>query len=78
MLDTYDHKIFITHDNWWEYETNTVIMSDILGKYIDRDRMEYQEKDGVAIYPREVFCSHSELNDNVYTQHLMFGNWGEK
>lgn len=78
MLDTYDHKTFITHNNWWEYETNTVIMSDILGKYIDRDRMEYQEKDGVTIYPRETFCSHSELNDNVYTQHLMFGNWGEK
>lgn len=78
MLDTYDHKTFVTHENWWEYETNTVIMSDILGKYIDRDRMEYQEKDGIAIYPRETFCSHSELNDNVYTQHLMFGNWGEK
>lgn len=78
MLDTYDHKTFITHDNWWEYETNTIIMSDILGKYIDRDRMEYQDKDGITIYPRETFCSHSELNDNVYTQHLMFGNWGEK
>lgn len=78
MLDTYNHKTFTMHNNWWEYETNTMIMSDILGKYIDRNKMEYQEKDGIVIYPRETFCSHKELNDNVYTQHLMFGNWGEK
>ena len=77
MLDVYDNKEFVMHNNWWEYETNTVIMSNIIGKYFDRDRMEYQEKDNMAIYPRETFCSwEGDKPDNVYTQHLMFGSWG--
>lgn len=78
MLDTYDNKEFKVCDNWWEYETNTMIMSDVIGKYFDRDRMEYQEKDNMAIYPRQTFCNSEEINENVYTKHLMLGNWGEK
>ena len=76
ILDVYDKKVFQTHENWYEYETNTMIMSDIIGKYFDRDRMEYQEKDNMAIFPRETFCWHEQLNDKVYTKHLMFGSWG--
>lgn len=76
MLDVYDNKVFKTHENWYEYETNTMIMSDIIGKYFDRDKMEYQEKNNMAIYPKEIFCRHEEMTDNVYTQHLMLGSWG--
>ena len=76
MLDIYDNKRFETHTNWHEYETNTMIMSDIIGKYFDRDKVEFQEKDNMAIYPRETFCSHEKLDNNVYTQHLMLGSWG--
>ena len=76
MLDIYETKKFEVHDNWWDYETNTMILSDILGKYFDRDKMEYQEKDNMAIYPRETFCWHDNFNNNVYTKHLMFGSWG--
>lgn len=77
MLDTYEHKTFQTHENWHEYETNTMIMSDIIGKYIDRDKMEYQENNGIVVYPRETFCYSEGLTDNVYTRHLMLGNWIE-
>lgn len=76
MLDVYNEKEFKMHDNWYEYETNTMIMSNIIGKYFDRDKIEYQEKDNIVIYPRETFCWHEQLNDNVYTKHLMFGSWG--
>lgn len=76
MLDVYENKTFQTHENWHEYETNTMIMSDIIGKYFDRNKVEYQEKDNMAIYPRETFCWHDEFNENVYTKHLMFGSWG--
>ena len=75
MLDIYDSKVFETHKNWGDYETNTMIMSDIIGKYFDRDKTEYQEKDNIAIYPRETFCWHDLLNENVYTKHCMFGSW---
>lgn len=76
MLDVYDNKVFETHENWHDYETNTMIMSDIIGKYFDRDKMEYQEKGNMAIYPRETFCWHEQMSDKVYTQHLMLGSWG--
>ena len=77
MLDVYDNKIFETDQNGSQYDTNTMIMSDIIGKYFDRDKVEYQEKDNMAIYPRETFCWHEEMSDDVYTQHLMFGSWGQ-
>ena len=78
ILDVYETKKFETHANWWEYETNTMIISDVLGKYFNRDKIEYQEKDNMAIYPRETFCSWTgEKPDNVYTQHLMLGSWGD-
>lgn len=75
MLDIYETKVFETHENWGDYETNTMILSKILGKYFDRDRVEYQELNNYAIYPRETFCYNEEVNDNVYTKHLMFGSW---
>lgn len=78
MLDIYNTKTFETHENWHEYETNTMIMSDIIGKYFDRDKVEYQEHDNIAIYPRETFCYHEVLDNNVYTKHLMMGNWIER
>ena len=76
MLDWYEDKIFITHENWHEYETNTVIMSNILGKYFNRDKEEYQENGEYAIYPRKTFCYSENIDDEVYTKHLMFGSWG--
>lgn len=75
LLSTYNDKKFEMHENWQEYETNTMIMSDIIGKYIDRDNMIYQESNGVAVYPRETFCYSDKINDDVYTRHCMFGSW---
>lgn len=76
MLDIYEIKTFQTHENWHEYETNTMILSDILGKYFDRDKVAYQEVDNMAIYPRETFCWSEKMDDKVYTRHLMLGSWG--
>lgn len=76
MLDVYETKTFETHENWHEYETNTVIMSNIIGKYFDRDKVELQKKDNMAIYPVETFCSYKDLDERVYTKHCMFGSWG--
>lgn len=78
MLDIYDTKTFEIKESWHEYETNTMIMSDIICKYINRDKMEYQESNGVAIYPRHTFCYSDEQNSEVYTRHCMFGSWVEQ
>lgn len=76
MLDVYESKTFELKNNWYEYETNTKIMSNILGKYFNRDDMNYQEVNNMAIFPRETFCYHDTLNEEVYTKHCMFGSWG--
>lgn len=78
MLDIYNIKKFETHENWHEYETNTIIMSDIIGKYINRDKVEYQDNNGITIYPRETFCYSENIDEKVFTRHCMFGNWIEK
>lgn len=78
MLDIYNNKIFLTHDNWGDYETNTMIMSDIIGKYFNRQNMTLQLKNNRAIFPREVFCWHDKMTENVYTKHLMFGSWAHE
>lgn len=76
MLDAYKDRKFELKENWFDYETNTMIMSDIIGKYFDRDKAEYQEKDNMAIYPRKVFCGFDKLDEDVYTQHLMLRKLG--
>ncbi len=77
MLDTYDTKIFETHENWYEYETNTMILSDVLSKYFDRDNMAYQENEKGAIYPKETFCN-GDIDENTYARHLMLGGWSSE
>lgn len=74
MLDTYNTKEFETHENWHDYETNTMILSDILGKYFNRDSIKLQSNEKGVIYPIETFCS-GEIDENTYTRHLMMGAW---
>lgn len=75
MLDYYKDKKFELYDNWQDYETNTMIMSNILGQYFDRDKVELQIIDNMAIYPIETFCTSDIDNKDTYTRHLMFGTW---
>ena len=77
MLDQYDKEVFETHDNWWEYRTNTMILSDVIGRYIDRNKYEYQNVDGITIYPRKYFTKNDDgvIDKETYAEHLMLGNW---
>lgn len=70
MLKEYDNREFTLHDNWWEYETNTMILSNVIGKYIDRNRDEYQKCDKITVYNSKTLCRGD------YTEHKMFGSWG--
>ncbi len=76
MLEYYNCKDFIKYDVWTEYiengETNTCIMSNILGLLgIDRDRDEYQHIKHFSVYPRSFFMSENE----GYTYHSFNGSW---
>lgn len=76
MLECYDCRKFELKDNWEEYETNTMIMSNVIGKYFNRIDMRYQERQNMAIFPQEVFCNRRGTQNEVsYTEHLMTGMW---
>lgn len=80
MLDMYDGRDLSKYTNMDGNITNTVMMSEVISKYIDRTKMEFQENKGVAVYPKETFCraegTPSEKNNkDVYTRHLMLGSW---
>lgn len=76
MLECYDRRKFELKDKWEEYETNTMIMSNVIGKYFNRIDMSYQEWQNIAIYPQEVFCNRRNTTNEVsYTEHLMTGMW---
>jgi len=77
MLDEYKKETFKLKENWWEYRTSPMIMTDVLSKYVDRDSMKYQKAKGVVVYPKKCFVNHEELDDEVYCKHNMFGDWGE-
>lgn len=76
MLDFYNCKDFITYENWQDYikyqETNTCIMSNILGLLgIDRDRNETQRIKHFTVYPQSYFFT----KDEGYTYHSFNGSW---
>lgn len=75
MLDDYDKEKFEVKQNWWEYKTSPMIMTDTLSKYFDRDNMEYQKTNEITIYPKKCFTNHEQLDEEVYCKHNMFGSW---
>ena len=56
VLDYYNDKEFEVKENWTDYKTNTVIMSEILEKHgIDRSQNRLQKLKDFWIYPQEYF-----------------------
>lgn len=76
LLSLYDNKIFEVKNNWYEYETNTMLLGDAIGKYIDRDKNIYQESPQIIVYPRKFFTANDDNDGTEYTRHNMFGSWG--
>jgi len=69
MLDWYNDKIFELKENWYDYTTNTVIMSEILANNgIDRNRFETQQVPNMKVYDKKTM--------DEYCKHLMLGSWG--
>lgn len=77
MLDYYNCIDFKSYDIWTDYikyeETNTCIMSNILGMLgVDRQRNEIQHIKHFTIYPQSYFFTKGE----GWTWHSFTGSWG--
>lgn len=77
MLDWYDCIDFKTYPVWTDYikyeETNTCIMSNILGK-LGINRNAYQTTQHIkhfTVYPQSYFFTQNE----GYTWHSFTGSW---
>lgn len=76
FLDWYDCVEFINYTNWQDFitkqETNTCIMSNILGLLgIDRHKNEIQRIKHFTVYPQSYFFT----KDEGYTYHSFGGSW---
>ena len=74
VLDIYENKDFELKENWWEYETGPMILTDVLSKYVNRDSMEYQKAE-LTVYPKKYFVNHEVKDNEVYCKHYMLGSW---
>lgn len=79
MLDYYNDKDF----EWKGFgytETNTMIMSDILGDNgVDRYNNALQKVENFTVYPKNTFCPNwwqEGIPKESYARHLMLGSWG--
>lgn len=75
LLDAYDNETFAVREHWQDYKTSPMVMTDVLEKYFDRDKMEYQKCDGITIYPKNYFVRSEKENEEIYCKHHMFGCW---
>jgi len=81
FLQFYDEASFINEDGSINYTTNVVIMTNICLKHGLAQNGEYQEVDGFAIYPKDVFCPmdyHSGIlkkTKNTATIHWFSASW---
>lgn len=66
FLRYYDNATFINEDGTLNMTTNVVIMTNICLKHGFVPNGKYQEIDGFAIYPRDVFCPLEDATGIMY------------
>lgn len=83
LLDDYNDKRFLMADGSYNKKTNTNTITEITIKnYGWKPKNTHQIlKEGLNIYPFEVFCAKSfktgeiQFNENTYTIHHFLGSW---
>lgn len=81
VLEIYDNISFINNDNSFNTTTCPIIQSNILKKYGFEMNGQFQEKDNIAIYPKEYFAPISyirgfgEVTDKTYSIHHYSASW---
>ncbi len=62
-------------EDWHDYRTGPMVLTDVLANYVNRDSMEYQKTNDITVYPKKYFVDHEEKDEEVYCKHHMFGSW---
>lgn len=81
MLSHYDTARFLREDGSFDMTTNVEVITALLREKGLIANGEYQEVEGMAFYPQNVFCpEHKKLEDATYmadtaTIHYFAGSW---
>ena len=81
VLDVYDNITFMNNDKSFNTTTCPIIQSNILKKYGFKMNGQFQERDNIAIYPKEYFAPISYIRgfggvtDNTYSIHHYSASW---
>lgn len=81
LLHFYDNVSFVNKDGSLNLTTNVETITNMMIKHGFIPNGQYQEVEGFALYPRNVFCpEHSKLTDKNYmkdtaTIHFFSGSW---
>ena len=81
VLNVYNHITFINSDKSFNTTTCPIIQSNVLEKYGFKMNGQFQEKDNIAIYPKEYFAPISYIRgfggitDNTYSIHHYSASW---
>lgn len=81
MLSHYDTARFLKEDGSFDMTTNVEVITALLLEKGLLPNGEYQETEGMAFYPQNIFCpDHKKLDDSDYmadtaTIHYFAGSW---
>lgn len=81
FLRYYDDATFLKPDGTHDLTTNVIIMTKIVGKYGFEPNGQYQNIQGFALYPRDVFCPMEPAtrifhkSTNTTTIHWFSASW---
>lgn len=79
FLRYYDDAVFINEDGTLDMTTNVAIITNICLKYGFVPNGKYQEIEGFAIYPRDVFCPLDDATGIMYdSPHTATIHWFNK
>lgn len=84
FLAYYDNVEFINPDGTLNYTTNVMVMTEICLERGLKQNNQYQEIEGFALYPNDVFCpvdystNHLRKTKNTITIHWFSGSWQPK
>lgn len=81
VLDIYENMVFVLDDGRFNMVTCPIIQTDVMKKYGFEPNGLFQERDRVAVYPKEFFAPISyirgfgRITDNTHSIHQYAASW---
>ncbi len=81
FLSSYENRVFVTESGAYDLTTNVAALTQLLKEKGLKTNGEYQEIEGIAFYPQQIFCpdldrlTEEEYLSSTVTIHYFSGSW---